>query len=73
MSFLQRERDRVQRALRDPSNKDRYDELYAAQQALAWASEPNGYASPMKMLTGILGGAIPESCVRRWIEGGVSW
>ncbi len=60
MSFLQRELDRVQRALRDPSNKDRYDELYAARQALAWASEPNGYASPMKMLTGILGDS--EGC-----------
>lgn len=55
MSFLQRELDRVQCALRDPSNKDQYDELYAAQQALAWASEPNGYASPMKMLMGTPG------------------
>ncbi len=60
MSFLQRELDRVQRALRDPSNSDRYDEFYAAQQALAWASEPNGYASPMKMLTDILGDS--EGC-----------
>ena len=55
MSFLQRELDRVRRALLDPLNRDRYDELYAAQQALSWASEPNGYASPMKMLMGTPG------------------
>ena len=57
MSFLQRELGRVQRALRDPLNKSRYAELYAAQQALAWASEPNGYASPVTMLMGIPGGS----------------
>lgn len=65
MSFLQREIDRLQRALRSSSNKDRYHEFYAAQQALAWASEPNGYASPMKMLTGIPGDLEGCSAVPR--------
>ena len=60
MSFIQRELDRVQRAMRDPSKGDHYDELYAAQQALVWALEPNGYASPVKMLTGIPGDS--EGC-----------
>lgn len=54
MSFLQRELDRLQGALLDPSNRDRYSELYAAQQALAWALEPGGYASPTRLLMGIL-------------------
>ncbi len=60
MSFIKRELDRIRHVLCDPSKHNRYDELYAAQQALAWASEPNGYASPMKMITDISGDS--EGC-----------
>jgi hypothetical protein len=51
MSFVQRELDRIQSAL--TNNPERYAELYAAQQALAWAQEPDGFASPTKMIMGI--------------------
>lgn len=53
MSFIQREIDRISAALREPRNSDEYRQMYAAQQALLWASEPNGFASPTTMITGI--------------------
>ena len=58
MSFIKRELDRIRHVLCDPSKHNRYDELYAAQQALEWALEPHGYASPMKMITDIPGDSI---------------
>lgn len=55
MSFIQRELDRLSAALRaDPQSND-YDRLYAAQQALSWATDPDGFASPMKHIRGIQG------------------
>lgn len=53
MSFVQREIERIEIALRQPQSANRYIELYAAQQALAWASEPTGYAAPHAMIMGI--------------------
>jgi len=47
MSFVQRELDRLGRALRAQQAPENYAKLYAAQQALAWAMEPDGFASPM--------------------------
>jgi len=52
MSFIQRELIRIEAALRQPQSGDRYVELYAAQQALAWVLEPGGFASPCTMITG---------------------
>jgi hypothetical protein len=52
MSFVQRELTQISRALMESSESPHYAELYAAQQALAWVLEPNGFASPMKMITG---------------------
>jgi hypothetical protein len=46
MGFIERERARIEVALREPQTPERYCQLYAAQQALAWATEPTGYASP---------------------------
>ena len=46
MSFIQRELDKISAALRDPNAADDYDKLFAAQQALSWALEPDGFASP---------------------------
>ena len=40
MGFVQRELDRLGRALCDGSAVEQYAEIYAAQQALAWALEP---------------------------------
>jgi hypothetical protein len=50
MSFIQRELDRIGNALRQPQPGREYAELYAAQQALVWALEPDGFKSPYDML-----------------------
>ena len=46
MSFIERELHQIERALREPQSDARYCQLYAAQQALAWALEPVGFAAP---------------------------
>lgn len=61
MSFIQRELDRINGALLDPANADVYDRLYAAQQALAWATEPSGFRSPYDSVMGIPEGS--EGCL----------
>jgi hypothetical protein len=50
MSFIQRELDRIGDALRQPRPNNRYAELYAAQQALIWATDPTDFKSPFDML-----------------------
>jgi hypothetical protein len=50
MSFVQREIDRLNSEL--ASEPERRAELYAAQQALAWSLEPNGFQSPYDMIKG---------------------
>lgn len=52
MSFIKRELARIGTALRDPGHAGRYAELYAAQQALSWASDPDAFRSPYDMLMG---------------------
>ena len=51
MSFIQRELDRIGALLLE-NGHPQHAELYAAQQALYWAQEPSGFASPYKMLMG---------------------
>jgi len=51
MGFIDRELARLHRALDVGAGSPRYFELYAAQQALAWAMEPEGFASPSSYLT----------------------
>ena len=46
INSARRELERIERALRDPQTDERYCQLYAAQQALAWAINPSGFASP---------------------------
>jgi hypothetical protein len=46
MGVIQRELDRLEVALREPQTESRYCQLYAAQQALAWALDPTGFAAP---------------------------
>jgi len=49
MSFIQRELDDIGEAMRTHEyDSPQYRELYAAQQALAWALEPSGIKSPLK-------------------------
>jgi hypothetical protein len=50
MSFLQRELDRIRAALLSEKEVAIYQRLYAAQQALAWASEPDGFRSPFNSI-----------------------
>lgn len=51
MSFIQRELDRLNEAIRNtPSDHPGYQPLHAAQQALSWASEPEGFSSPSATL-----------------------
>ena len=52
MGFLQREFDRLNLALGDPNNANKYELFYAAQQAIAWAMDPIGYKAPFEMITG---------------------
>jgi hypothetical protein len=52
MSFLQKEADRVRSALLQTPMGHAYDRLYAAQQALAWAIEPQGFKPPYDMIMG---------------------
>lgn len=47
---LTSELERIERALRDPQTDERYCQLYAAQQALAWARTPGGFMSPFETI-----------------------
>lgn len=58
--FVERELFRLEVALRDGQHSERYDRLYVAQQALRWALEPSGFASPYDMVMGIQ--AEPTGC-----------
>lgn len=51
MSFVQRELERIQSALADHDHPD-WQRLHDAQQALMWALEPTGYASPYEAIKG---------------------
>ena len=53
MSFVARELERLSRALGEGAENPRYPEIYAAQQALSWALEPQGFAAPYAMLLDI--------------------
>ena len=48
--FVQSEIERIAVALREPQPPKRYVELYAAQQALSWALDPDNLASPLTMV-----------------------
>ncbi len=63
MSFIQREIDRIQAALVAVKDERQYQELYAAQQALAWVLEPIGMASPAAVILG-----TPEAQEGCWAE-----
>ena len=54
--FVQREIDRINTALNDEPGGEAYDRLYAAQQALSWALEPQGFKSPFDMIKGTQAG-----------------
>jgi len=59
-TFIAHELEKLAEAIRDPQNASARKELYAAQQALAWASEPCGFKAPFAMIMGIPAGS--EDC-----------
>lgn len=50
MSFLQREIDKIRAKLLELKTGEKYDQLYAAQQSLAWALDPDNAKSPYSMI-----------------------
>lgn len=46
MSYIQRELDKIAAELRADPSQEKSRELHAAQQALAWALDPNCYRAP---------------------------
>ena len=60
MSFIQRELDRIAVALREPREGEEYSRLYAAQQALSWAMEPDWFKAPYDAFSGTAQGS--EGC-----------
>ena len=63
--FIERELERIGKALHEPRFADQYDQLYAARQALSWALEPDGFKRPYDMLTGTPADSEDCSAVRR--------
>lgn len=51
MGFIDRELQRLNAEIARKEDGPVRDTLYAAQQALAWAQEPNGFESPYELLT----------------------
>ena len=59
---IQRELDRIAVELRGPIPDDRYTNLYAAQQALAWATDPGGAMPPYEaIMNGKVQPLIPDT------------
>ena len=52
MGFIQREIDRLHKALVDAPKNERSAEMQAAKQALSWATEPSGFKSPLDTIMG---------------------
>jgi hypothetical protein len=50
MGLVQREIDKIQLSLQGTPQGPRRDELYAAQQALAWSLDPLNFSSPLAMI-----------------------
>jgi|GEM_PF-2800973 len=50
---IQAELDRIHEAIRGREYPEKHNDMYAAQQALAWAVEPEGAKSPYAMIMGI--------------------
>lgn len=50
MNLLIDELTRIREKLLDIKSGEKYDQLYAAQQALAWAHDPEAVESPYKMI-----------------------
>ena len=59
MGFVERESARLEAAIAaEPIGTDRFRQLFAAQQALKWATEPQFFAAPLDSIDGRTGQAI---------------
>lgn len=56
-AHIQAELDRLRTALNERPDAPEYERLYAAQQALSWASDPMGFKAPYAMVMGIQEGS----------------
>jgi hypothetical protein len=53
MGFIQRELARIEAAVHaEPHGTERFHKLFAAQQALSWALEPDAFAAPLNSIDG---------------------
>lgn len=52
MSFVQCELGRIRSVISSAKSEQQYSELYAAQQALSWALDQSGFASPSSAILG---------------------
>lgn len=52
MSFVQREIDALRSIMGTTDDKEQYDRLYIAMQALEWTLEPSAIRSPVRYLVG---------------------
>jgi len=50
MQFIEHELSRIHHALTSDERPEGYDQLYAAQQALAWTLDPATFTAPSQML-----------------------
>jgi hypothetical protein len=51
MSFIERERDRIEAAMRAPPISDpAYPKLRLAKQALSWSLDPLAFVSPLQLI-----------------------
>jgi hypothetical protein len=67
MSFIQRELDKLETELLAAEHgSPLYERIYAARQALSWALDPNGFASPYAMLLDKRG---DNSATIEWADG----
>jgi len=64
IGFIQRELDRIRTAiaLREAPNPECDTRLRAASQALSWALEPSGFATPYDTIMGIPQVQVPVDC-----------
>jgi hypothetical protein len=61
MRFLEKEADRLRSALTQTPAGAIYDRLYAAQQAVVWAVDPETFRAPYDLITGTPEGS--EGCL----------
>lgn len=68
MSFIKRELDRVTTAMQGADTNDQYVQLYAAQQALSWALDPEAAAAPLEVILSGRAERVTSSSAKRSLD-----